>query len=134
TELLRARVRSIMATGDLGATEDGLPAEIAAALLSTRQQHTDALRAAVLAEVGSAGRVILHTSNDPWATGALPGLTPFTAGEIDAVVLPGWQVGPGSVDAVRTTRASVPDTVDVGSYVTAVAPIPVTDIQGYVRD
>lgn len=133
-EQLRDQVRAIMATGDLGATADGLPDEISAALLRTRQQHTDALRAAVLAEVGSAGRVILHASNDPWATGALPGLTPFTAGDIDAVVLPGWQVGPGSVDAVRTTRASVPDTVDVGSYVTAVAPIPVTDIQGYVRD
>jgi hypothetical protein len=138
-EQLRTRVRAIMATGDLGATADGLPDEISAALLSVRQQHTDALRAAVLAEVGSAGRVILHASNDPWATGALPGLTPQLnrtepAGDIDAVVLPGWQVGPGSLDAVRKTRASVPDTVDVGSYVTAVAPIPVTDIQGYVRD
>lgn len=133
-EQLRTRVRAIMATGDLGATADGLPEEISAALLSVRQQHTDALRAAVLAEVGSAGRVILHASNDPWATGALPGLTQFTSGDIDAVVLPGWQVGPGSLDAVRRTRASVPDTVDVGSYVTAVAPMPVTDIQGYVRD
>ncbi|HJP79430.1 MAG TPA: hypothetical protein VJ914_34470 [Pseudonocardiaceae bacterium] len=134
TGMLREQVRTIMATGDLGATADGLPEEISTALLRTRQQHTDALRAAVLAEVGSAGRVILHASADPWATGALPGLTPFTSGDIDAVVLPGWQVGPGSLDAVRQTRASVPDTVDVGSYVTAVAPMPVTDIQGYVRD
>ncbi|HEY4459626.1 MAG TPA: hypothetical protein VGN81_35265 [Pseudonocardiaceae bacterium] len=133
-EQLREQVRAIMATGDLGATADGLPEEISAALLRTRQQHTDALRAAVLAEVGSAGRVILHASNDPWVTGALPGLTPLTSEDIDAVVLPGWQVGPGSLAAVRDTRAALPDTVDVGSYVTAVAPIPVTDIQGYVRD
>ena len=134
TEQLRRQVRSIMATGDLAATADGLPDEIGAVLLSTRQQHTDALRAAVLAEVGSAGRVLLHASADPWATGALPGLTPMTAGEIDAVVLPGWQVGPAALDAVRTTRAAVPENVDVGSYVTAVAPIPVTNIAGYVRD
>lgn len=134
TGMLREQVRTIMATGDLGASADGLPEEISAALLRTRQQHTDALRAAVLAEVGSAGRVILHASADPWATGALPGLTPFTAGDIDAIVLPGWQVGLGSLDAVRQTRASVPESVDVGSYVTAVAPMPVTDIQGYVRD
>lgn len=134
TGLLREQVRSIMATGDLGATADGLPEELRAAILRTRAQHTDALRAAVLAEVGPAGRVILHASNDPWATGALPGLTPLTGGEVDAVVLPGWQVGPGSLDAVRSARASLPDTVDVGSYVTAVAPVPVTNIAGYVRD
>ena len=132
--LLREQVRSIMATGDLGATADGLPEDIGAALLRTRQQHTDALRATVLAEVGSAGRVILHASNDPWATGALPGLTPFTPDDIDAVVLPGWQVGPAALDAVRATRAALPDTVDVGSYVTAVAPTPVADIASHVRD
>ena len=56
-EQLREQVRAIMATGDLGATADGLPEEISATLLRIRQQHTDALRAAVLAEVGSAGRV-----------------------------------------------------------------------------
>ncbi len=134
TELLRERVRAIMAIGDLGATADGLPEEVGATLLSTRQQHTDALRAAVLAEVGSAGRVVLHASADPWATGALPGLTPATAGDVDAVVLPGWQVGPAALDAVRSTRAALPDSIDVGSYVTAVAPIPVTGVEGYVRD
>jgi hypothetical protein len=137
--LLREQVRAIMAIGDLGATADGLPEDISALLLGTRQQHTDALRAAVLAEVGSAGRVLLHASADPWATGALPGLTPQLkktepAGEIDAVVLPGWQVGPAALDAVRSTRAAIPENVDVGSYVTAIAPIPVTDIEGYVRD
>jgi hypothetical protein len=134
TELLRVRVRSIMANGDLGATDDGLPEEIGTVLLSIRQQHTDALRTAVLAELGPAGRVILHASNDPWATGALPGLTPATPADIDAVVLPGWQVGPAALAAVRATRAAVPDTVDVGSYVTAVAPSPVADIQSHVRD
>ncbi|HEX4220893.1 MAG TPA: hypothetical protein VHZ97_00875 [Pseudonocardiaceae bacterium] len=134
TELLRDQVHAIMASGDLGVTADGLPEEISAALLRTRQEHTDALRAAVLAEVGSAGRVLLHASADPWATGALPGLTSVTANDIDAVVLPGWQVGPAAIDAVRSTRAAMPSSVDVGSYVTAVAPIPVTDIEGYVRD
>ncbi|HEX3780976.1 MAG TPA: hypothetical protein VHX38_15035 [Pseudonocardiaceae bacterium] len=131
---LREQVRAIMATGDLGATADGLPVEVRDTILRARQQHTDALRAAVLAEVGTAGRVVLHASADPWATGALPGLTPVSLDDVDAVVLPCWQVGPPALDAVRATSAGVPSTVDVGGYVTAVAAQPVADIAGYVRD
>jgi len=133
-DVLRERVRAIMATGDLGATEDGLPAEISDIILRGRQEHTDALRAEVLAEVGGAGRVVLHASADPWATGALPGLTPFSAADVDAVVLPCWQVGPAALDSVRDTRLQLSSTVDIGGYVTAVAAQPVADIAGYVRD
>ncbi len=132
--ILRERVRAIIATGDLGVTADGLPAQVHDLLLRSRHQHTDALRAAVLAEVGDAGRVVLHASADPWATGALPGLTPSSAEGVDAVVLPCWQVGPAALGAVRAARGQLPSTVDVGGYVTAVAAQPVADIAGYVRD
>ncbi|TQJ01418.1 hypothetical protein [Amycolatopsis cihanbeyliensis] len=128
------RVRALIATGDLTEAADRLPEEVRELLLATRQRHTGALRAAVLEAVGSGRRIALHGAVDPWVTGALPGLTPRAGTEVDTVVLPCWRPGAGTVDAVRTARARLPSTVEVGAYVTAVAAEPVPGIRGYVRE
>ncbi|HEX3792590.1 MAG TPA: hypothetical protein VHW44_32315 [Pseudonocardiaceae bacterium] len=130
--LLAAEVRRLIGTGDLGLTADELPAEVSAGLLAARQRAVDELRAGVLAALGSPERVVLHGSPDPWATGALPGLTPTAAGDVRSVVVQCWQPGQASLDAVRRTAAG--STVDIGAYVTGVAAQPVGDIAGYVRD
>ncbi|QRK93436.1 hypothetical protein [Saccharopolyspora erythraea] len=89
-------------------------------------------RRSVLAEVGPGRRVVLHGSADPWATGALPGLTPEAASEVDSVVLQCWKPGEKSVNAVAAARTEFPSEVDVGAYVTAVAAQPV-DMSDHVR-
>ncbi len=104
-----------------------------AAVLAARQHSTDRLRAEVLAAIGPQARIQLHGSPDPWATGALPGLTPAAGRDAGCVVVPCWQPDQASVDLVSTARAALPPGVDVGAYVTAVAAAPVTDIGGYVR-
>ncbi|RZQ60277.1 hypothetical protein [Amycolatopsis suaedae] len=131
---LAAEVRALVASGDLGAVADELPAEVAEAVLTGRQRSTDALRQAVLAEIGSGPRVVLHGAVDPWVTGALPGLTPAAPADADAVVLQNWQPGRASVDAVAAARSTLPAEVAVGSYVTAVGPAAVPDIGGYVGE
>jgi hypothetical protein len=125
-------VRRLLDSADLAATADELPIELKEILLSTRQRATDALRRGVLAAVAPGTRVTLHGALDPWVTGALPGLTPAAVDEVDAVVLQNWAPGQGSVDAVAAARAQLPSTVDIGSYITAVAANPVPDIEGYV--
>jgi len=134
---LRAEVRRLIDGGDLGA-EATLPAELDELLLRTRQAATDALRERVLAAIsetlGSAPRIVLHGAVDPWVTGALPGLTPAAAQQVDSVVLQCWQPGPASVSSVATARAQLPDRVQVGGYVTAVGANPVPDMSGYVGD
>jgi len=130
--LIRERVLSIIAGGDLTVTDDGLPADLRAGVLACRQRGTDQLRAEVLAAVGPA-RIVLHGSPDPWATGALPGLTPTAGKDAASVVVPCWQPGTTSVDLVAAACAALPG-VDVGAYVTAVAASPVADIAGYVAD
>jgi hypothetical protein len=131
--LLADRVRALVAGGDLTATDPGLPAEVAAVLLAVRQRAADRLRGRVRAVLG--GRPVrLHADPDPWATGALPGLTPDAAAELstpDGVVLPAWQPGPAAVERVRTARALLPDAA-VGAYVTVVAPAPPAEIARYV--
>lgn len=131
--LLRDAVLAVIASGDLDRTEDGLPGDVRATLLACRQQATDLLRAEVLAAIGPQARVVLHASPDPWATGALPGLTPATGRDARGVVVSCWQPGQTSVDVVAAARAVLPSTVDVGAYVTAVAAAPAPDIGGYVR-
>jgi hypothetical protein len=134
--VLAERVRAIIDSGDLAIADDGLPSHIRDGVLLARQRATDALRHQVLAaiaEAGTAGRIVLHGSPDPWATGALPGLTPSAGDEVDSVVVQCWQPGTAALDTVRATRAHLPSTVDVGAYVTAVAANPVADMAGYVR-
>jgi hypothetical protein len=131
---IRERVLAMIAGGDLTATDDGLPGDVREAVLATRQHATDLLRAEVLAAIGPQARVVLHGSPDPWATGALPGLTPTAAKDVGAVVVPCWQPGAKSVQTVAAARADAPMSVDIGAYITAVGPTPVPDISGYVRD
>ena len=131
---LRTEIRRLLDTGDLTATADSLPADVSAELLALRQQSVDALRAQVLAALGRPARLVLHGHPDPWVTGALPGLTPGAAKDVDSVVVPCWQPGPASVEVVRSARAYLGSTVDIGAYVTGVAANPVPDMAGYVRD
>ncbi|WP_369203554.1 hypothetical protein [Streptomyces sp. PU-14G] len=130
--LLRTRTRDMISSGDLSLTDDGLDAGLREALLATRQAASDALRRAVLERVPAGVRTVLHGSMDPWATGALPGLTPSAPEETDAVVLQNWTPTRASVQAVVAARSRLPQRVAVGSYVTAVAAEPVPDISSYV--
>lgn len=132
--MLRAKVRRLLDTGDLAVVADGLPADLTDVLLRTRRRSVDALRTAVLDEIPDGTRVVLHGALDPWVTGALPGLTPTAADDVDAVVLFGWAVGQGSVDTVAAARAQLPERVAVACYITAVAAAPVEDIASYVTE
>lgn len=125
--LVRERVLALVAAGELDRTDDGLPADVRAEVLAGRQRSTDALRAEVLAALGPDPRVTLHGSPDPWETGALPGLTPTARADVDQVVVPCWQPDLG----VATVAAAGGG---VGAYVTVVAPEPLPDPAGYVRD
>ncbi|PKV96582.1 hypothetical protein ATK30_7535 [Amycolatopsis echigonensis] len=133
-EKLRAEVQRLIATADLSAAEDRLPAGLKETLLSSRQQATDALRAAVLAVLEPGTRIVLHGALDPWVTGALPGLTPTAADDAETVVLQNWAPGQASVDAVAAARRALPERVVIGSYITAVAASPVPDIEAYVAE
>ena len=126
-------VRRLVATGDLGVTADGLPPSLTSMLLRTRQQATDELRAAVLASLPAGPRIVLHGALDPWVTGALPGLTPSAAEDVDAVVLFGWAPATGA-EAVAAAREALPERVAIGSYITAVAAAPVPDIAAYAGE
>nr|WP_225956057.1 hypothetical protein [Amycolatopsis lexingtonensis] len=126
-------VRRLIATGDLGVTADGLPPSLTSMLLRVRQEATDALRAAVLATLPAGIRIVLHGALDPWVTGALPGLTPSAADDVDAVVLFGWAPATGA-EAVAAAREALPERVAIGSYITAVAAAPVPDIAAYAGE
>ncbi|MGP4017661.1 hypothetical protein [Saccharopolyspora sp. 5N708] len=131
-DLLRGEVRRLIAEGEIGTTEDRLPLEVREVLLAGRQATTDRLRHAVREQIGAGRRVVLHGSTDPWATGALPGLTPSAAQEVDAVVLPCWNPGAETVATVAAAAGELPDAVDIGGYVTAVGP-EIADIAKYVQ-
>ncbi|MFD2416305.1 hypothetical protein [Amycolatopsis pigmentata] len=132
TRGLREEVSRLLATGDLSLTEDSLA--VGDMLLATRHRTTDALRREVLEGVGPGVRIVLHGTLDPWATGALPGLSPAASNDADAVVLPCWQPGAPTLDSVAATRTRLPATVDVGAYVTAVGAAEVPDIGAYVAE
>lgn len=134
TSAIRDRVLALVASGDLTVTDDGLADDVRDVVLAGRQRATDLLRGQVLAAMGTRNPVVLHGHPDPWVTGALPGLTPAAGKDVQGVVVPCWQPGTASLDVVRVVRADLPDGVDVGAYVTAVAATPVPDIAGYVRD
>ncbi|MET7991583.1 hypothetical protein ABZU76_11800 [Amycolatopsis sp. NPDC005232] len=133
-ETLRTEVRRLLDTADLTVTEDRLPVALKDTVLAGRHRATDALRAAVLAELEPGMRIVLHGALDPWVTGALPGLTPSAAEDAAVVVLQNWAPGQGSVDAVAAARRALPEDVAVGSYITAVAASPVPDIEAYVTE
>jgi hypothetical protein len=126
-------VRRLVATGDLGVSGDRLPPELTQMLLRTRQQATDELRAAVLAQLPPGVRIVLHGALDPWVTGALPGLTPSAADDVDTVVLFGWAPATGA-EAVAAARDALPERVAIASYITAVAAAPVPDIAAYTGE
>lgn len=126
-------VRRLIATGDLGLTADNLPPSLTQVLLRTRQRATDELRAAVLAQLPAGVRIVLHGALDPWVTGALPGLTPSAADDVDTVVVFGWAPATGA-DAVAAAREALPERVAIGSYITAVAAAPVPDIAAYAGE
>ncbi len=128
---LRAEVRRLIDSGDLRATEDKILPTLRQVLLETRQKATDALRREVLAKIPAELRIVLHGALDPWVTGALPGITPSTADDVDAVVLQNWAPGRPSVEAVASARVKLPEKVAIGSYITAVAASPVPDIEAY---
>ncbi|HEX9338979.1 MAG TPA: hypothetical protein VF892_23970, partial [Pseudonocardiaceae bacterium] len=98
TMTIRDRVLAIIGSGDLTVTTDGLADELRDVLLAGRQRSTDLLRGQVLMAIGARERVVLHGSPDPWATGALPGLTPAAGKDVQAVVVQCWQPGQASVD------------------------------------
>jgi hypothetical protein len=126
-------VRRLIATGDLAVSGDRLPPELTQLLLRTRQQATDELRAAVLASLPAGVRIVLHGALDPWVTGALPGLTPSAADDVDTVVLFGWAPATGA-EAVAAARDALPERVAIASYITAVAAAPVPDIAAYTGE
>lgn len=119
----RDDVLRLIATGDLGVREDQALRE---ELLTARHGATDLLRRAVLARIDRP--VALHADLDPWATGALPGLTPAAAAEVGTVVLPCWQPG---AELVKAARDRLPSSVEIGAYVTALGTAP--ELKDYVR-
>ncbi|MGW7417099.1 hypothetical protein [Streptomyces sp. NPDC054863] len=133
-DALRTEVRRLVDNADLSATADKLPEELRATILETRRRGTDRLRRGVLAAVGPGTRAVLHGALDPWAAGALPGLTPAAAADVDAVVLQNWTPGRAGADAVAKARRQLPSTVDIGSYVTAVAAGPVPDMSAHITE
>jgi hypothetical protein len=136
-ERLRRAVRRLLAEGELAATRTGVPDELLDELLAGRHASTDALRTEVLdaldADSGRRPRIALHAAADPWSTGALPGLTPETAKQVDTAVISAWQPGEATLSATRQARDELPDGVAVGSYVTAVAAQPLDDPPAYVQ-
>lgn len=91
--------------------------DLAAALLATRHESTDLLRAEVLDGLPSGVPVTLHAHADQWVTGASPGLTPTAAKSVDAVLVPAWSTDPATAaDVARVAGAPV------DAYVTVLPP------------
>ena len=136
-EQLHEAARKLLSEGDLAATRTGVPDDLLDELLAGRHASTDALRTEVLdaleAGSGPRPRIALHAAADPWATGALPGLTPASGTDVDSVVLPAWQPGEATISATRQARDELRDDVAVGSYATAVAAQPLPDPSAYVQ-
>ena len=102
------------------------PGDLLDTLLRVRHAATDALRRTVIdaARAAAAGRleVILHSQPDPWATGALPGLTPTAADDVDVVVAQCWATGEQSVQTARRLAEAVDGRAVPASYVTVLPP------------
>jgi hypothetical protein len=74
--------------------------------------------------------VTLHGDPDPWATGALPGLTPAAAASGATITVQCWPLEEESVRRVRATRDAVAGRV--AAYVTVLPPV-TTGIAEHVR-
>ncbi|ANY08338.1 hypothetical protein [Pseudonocardia sp. HH130630-07] len=118
---VRDAARRLLASGDLTATADGLDERIRTRVLAARHRATDVLRARVLDALPGGLRTALHAASDPWATGALPGVTERTGPDVGTVVVPAWQPET-SVEAVRAARTLLPSGTVIGAYLTTVAP------------
>lgn len=129
--MLRNDVRRLLAD-DLDQSATALPTALPSELLARRQTSTDTVRRQVLDALPAGLRTTLHGSIDPWATGALPGLTAESATAVDSVVVQCWTPGQATLDMVRTARKQLPDSTALGVYITAVAATPVPDMAGYV--
>lgn len=122
---LRAAVVAARDPHDADADADA----VARSALETRHAATDALRAEVVHGLGVTGeRLVLHASPDPWATGALPGLTPGAAAEVDTVVVGCWDPATG----VAAVAGASELTAEVGAYVNAAGPERLPDPGRYV--
>ncbi|TWE13215.1 hypothetical protein [Rudaeicoccus suwonensis] len=100
-----------------------LPQDLDDLLLSTRHAGADRLRRTAINALPSSTSVTLHAGADPWATGALCGLTESATTDAAALVLPYWQPSEAALSAIATTRRQVPSTVAVGAYVTLAGPM-----------
>jgi hypothetical protein len=93
-------------------------------LLETRRKATDTLRHTVIDAVRTAAPlgIALHAQPDPWATGALPGLTPTAADDVDVVVSQCWVTGPNSVETVRDLVTVLDGRAVPAAYITVLPP------------
>ncbi|MDV3123485.1 hypothetical protein M1247_01030 [Mycobacterium sp. 21AC1] len=95
-------------------------------LLEIRHDATDVLRRTVIEAVRAAapGRleIALHGQPNPWATGALPGLTPTAADDVDVVVSQCWATGEQSVETVHDLVKTLDGRAAPASYITVLPP------------
>ncbi|MEV4616153.1 hypothetical protein AB0K43_26695 [Kitasatospora sp. NPDC049258] len=114
-------------------TDRPLPEELAAAVLTVRQEAADRLRRAAVTAARAAlpgADITLHAHPDPWATGPSPGLTPGAPAEVDALLVPCWPTGPDSAELVRRAAAHGRP---VDAYVTLLPPADPALLPGHVR-
>lgn len=110
--------------------ESELGADLAEALLATRHEATDLLRAEVLERLPANVPVTLHAHPDPWATGASPGLTRTAAKSVDAILVPAWSTSPASADDIARAAAGGRP---VDAYVTVLPPAEPDEVVPHVR-
>ncbi|AKS31541.1 hypothetical protein [Mycolicibacterium goodii] len=93
-------------------------------LLEIRHTATDMLRHRVIDAVRTATpiEIALHAQPDPWATGALPGLTSTAADDVDVVVSPCWATDCKSVETVRDLVKALDGRALPASYITVLPP------------
>ncbi|UYM06230.1 hypothetical protein [Solicola gregarius] len=106
-------------------------------VLSVRQWATDTLRRSVIdavrAAVARPVEVVLHAQPDPWATGALPGLTSSAPDDVDTVVAQCWATGSESTDSMRSLVETLDGRAAAGAYVTVLPPVGVDDFGPHLR-
>jgi hypothetical protein len=117
-------VQAAMFSSDAGMPEM-LGEKLATELLTTRLASQDIARDQVLQtlrEVAPGARVTVHGQADQWATGPSPALTARAAGQVDAVLVPAWNPGAATYEAITAARALAPDSASVAAYVTVLPP------------
>ncbi|MGV9802136.1 hypothetical protein ACWDTP_29225 [Mycobacterium sp. NPDC003449] len=93
-------------------------------ILAIRHAATDMLRREVIDALQTTAplEIALHAQPDPWATGALPGLTPTAADDVDVVVSQCWATGENSTQTVRDLVKSLVGRALPAAYVTVLPP------------